>query len=249
MNVGVSPSSSRSSRQTSPSRRHKRIFRHIVSYARDPLSHNRYQGVPPMHTLSRKVLTLAALALFSAPAFTAPAFAAPAEAGAQSGIPSGRYTLLLTGALVGPNFASRKTTTIGVVVFDANGNYTGHIDTNETRGTFQNVTITGTYARQANGVGSLSWNAQGFGQFQFQAFYVANFGISRECDAGGNRQCGWNCWLYEETDNSCFYRRHLPRRSERKDRRDEWCTGRGRNRGNRNFRERNNSGDSNRVCE
>jgi hypothetical protein len=123
-----------------------------------------------MHTLSRKVLTLAALALFSAPAFTAPAFAAPAEAGAQSGIPSGRYTLLLTGALVGPNFASRKTTTIGVVVFDANGNYTGHIDTNETRGTFQNVTITGTYARQANGVGSLSWNAQGFGQFQFQLF-------------------------------------------------------------------------------
>ena len=55
-------------------------------------------------------------------------------------------------------------------MFDANGNYTGHIDTNETRGTFQNVTITGTYARQANGVGSLSWNAQGFGQFQFQLF-------------------------------------------------------------------------------
>jgi hypothetical protein len=116
-----------------------------------------------MHTLSRKVLTLAALALLSAPAFTA-------QAEAQSLAPVGRYTLLLTGALVGPNFPSRKTTTIGSVVFDANGNYTGTIDTNETRGTFQSAAVTGTYARQANGVGTLSFNAQGFGQFQFQVF-------------------------------------------------------------------------------
>jgi hypothetical protein len=139
-----------------------------------------------MHTLSRKVLTLAGLVLLSAPAFaseTLPLGIKPdqvdvAQVEASSSQPEtlvGRYTFLATGAYVGSTFLSRKSTTVGSLLFDGKGNYTGIFDTDEERGIILAAPVTGTYTLGANGVGTLSFTALGL-TFQFSIYASATSG-------------------------------------------------------------------------
>lgn len=137
-----------------------------------------------MHTLSRKVLTLAGLVAFSVPAFAStPTFplglgngkAAVERAetsNPQLGSFVGQYSFLIQGAIVAPNFVSRRTSAAGSLIADGNGHVTGVFDSEGPTGVITKAPLTGTYTLDATGVGTLTVMAGG-ATFKFSLFTPA----------------------------------------------------------------------------